>query len=340
MGTVLGTGPRTVPKRRLSMYPSYIDAFKSGYLTEASDKTWRLLESCCLCPRRCRINRLKEERGFCKTGSLAKVYSYMDHHGEEPPISGERGSGTIFFANCTLGCVYCQNYEFSHNGQGKEVTPEELADVMLSLQTKGCHNINFVTPTHVLAQILKSLLIAIPNGLKIPLVYNTSGYELENIVKLIGGIMDIYLPDMRYAEADGAERYSAAADYPENNRKSVKEMHRQVGVPVFNPDGTIKKGLIIRHLVLPNNISGTETTMRFLSEEVSPETYVSLMSQYIPYHRAFEHKEISRRLTEKEYEAAKEAMERFGLHNGWVQESFGLERFAGVHIKSAFHKEK
>lgn len=321
------------------MYPRYLDAYHKGNLKDAAGKTWRLLESCCLCPRRCKINRLKEVRGFCKTGSKAKIYSYMDHHGEEPPISGEKGSGTIFFANCTLGCVYCQNYEFSHEGRGKEVSDEELAEIMLLLQHKGCHNLNFVTPTHVLPQILKALLIAIPKGLKIPLVYNTSGYELKNIIKLLDGVIDIYLPDMRYGKEGTAEKYSSAADYPTHNQQAIKEMHRQVGLPEFNPDETIKTGLIIRHLVLPHNASGTEEIMAFIAREISPQAYISLMSQYLPYYKAPEHKEIARRLTEKEYETAKEVMEKYRLSNGWIQESFGAERFAGIHIKSAFHKE-
>jgi len=267
------------------------------------------------------------------------VCSFMPHHGEEPPISGTRGSGTIFFSHCNMGCVYCQNYEFSQLGQGREVGFEELAKMMLDLQEMHCHNINLVTPTHVLPQILKALELAIPKGLKIPIVYNTGGYELADIIKLLEGIVDIYLPDMRYADADMAVKYSAAVDYPKYNQPAVKEMQRQVGVAKMDNQGIIKSGVIIRHLVLPNNISGTEKIMQFIKEEVSEDSYISLMSQYMPYYRASEFKEVSRRLKLREYEEAKKAMQRYGLYNGWIQESYGLERFAGIHIKPALKKD-
>jgi len=263
----------------------------------------------------------------------------MAHQGEEPAISGSRGSGTIFFANCNMGCVYCQNYEFSQTGQGREVGFEELAGFMLELQKMGCHNINLVTPTHILPQILKSLKIAISSGLNIPLVYNTGGYESAEIIRLLEGIVDIYLPDMRYADEEQAVKFSGAPGYPENNQESVKEMFRQAGTVKLDESGIIERGLIIRHLVLPNKVSGTEKIMRFISEKLSGDTYVSLMSQYLPYHRAAEFKEISRRLTLSEYEEAQDMLEKYGLHNGWVQESFGSERFAGVNIKSILKNE-
>jgi putative pyruvate formate lyase activating enzyme len=292
-----------------------------------------------LCPRACGVNRIEGELGFCRTNSRARVFSFMPHHGEEPPVSGSRGSGTIFFSYCNLACVYCQNYEFSHFGQGKEVDATELAEYMLQLQRLGCHNINFVTPTHVLPQILKALEYAIPLGLTVPLVYNSSAYELPSVLKLLEGIVDIYLPDMRYALDAVAFRYSAAKEYVRYNRLSVKEMHRQVGVARIGDDGIIKSGMIIRHLVLPNALSGTKDCMDFISGELSPDSYVSLMSQYLPYHKAHACKAISRRLTEREYEQAKEDYQASGLYNGWVQESYGLERFAGVNIKSVFKKE-
>ncbi len=319
--------------------PAYLEAFKSGNLDKVSDKLFKSLESCSICPRKCKVNRLKDAKGFCKTGLKPKVYSYLAHQGEEPAISGSKGSGTVFFSSCNMGCVYCQNYEFSQLGQGREVSFEDLAKFMLELQGMGCHNINLVTPAHVLPQILKSLKIAISGGLKIPLVYNTSGYELPEIIKLLDGIIDIYLPDMRYADEEGAVRFSNAPGYPKYNQEAVKEMFRQVELAQIDDSGIIERGIIIRHLVLPNNISGTEKIMKFISQELSGDTYVSLMSQYLPYHKAQEFKEINRRLKLKEYEEAKEMMEKYGLHNGWVQESFGLERFAGVNIKSVLKNE-
>ena len=314
------------------MYPAYLSNIK---LNKAAEEISHMLESCSICPRKCGVNRLKNEKGFCKTGLKAKVYSFMQHRGEEPPISGTCGSGTIFFAYCNMGCAYCQNYEFSQLGQGREVEEEELASLMLQLQKMGCHNINLVTPTHVLPQILKALIIAVSGGLNIPLVYNSSGYELAEIIKLLDGIVDIYLPDMRYADNENAIKYSLVPDYPRYNQTAVKEMHHQVGVAQINKEGIIRKGLIIRHLVLPENISGTDKIMRFIAKELSTDTYISLMSQYLPYYKAKEIKPISRRLTKDEYAAAKEAMEKNGLFNGWIQESYGLERFAGVNIKPA-----
>ena len=263
------------------------------------------------------------------------IYSFIPHHGEEPPISGTAGSGTIFFSGCNLHCLYCQNYEFSQLKQGREVEPEELALIMLKIQEEGVHNLNFVTPTHILPQILKALLLAIPKGLKIPLIYNTSGYELVSMIKMLEGIIDIYLPDMRYADSELAKNYSDALDYPKYNQTAVKEMQRQVGSAQFDASGIITRGLIIRHLVLPENISGTENIMRFIKEEISQDTYISLMSQYLPYYRASEFKEISRRLKNQEYQEAKDILQKYGLTNGWVQDSFGQERFAGVNIKQS-----
>lgn len=307
-------------------------------LNNIIDIAFAMLESCSLCPRRCKVNRLKNQTGFCKTGLLPKVCTFQPHHGEEPAISGTLGSGTIFFSHCNMSCVYCQNYEFSQLGQGREVEFSELAQFMLELQKMGCHNINLVTPTHVLPQILKALSITVNQGLKIPIVYNTSGYELAEIIKLLDGIVDIYLADMRYADNEMAVKYSCAPDYPKYNQEAVKEMQAQVGIAQMDNAGIIKRGLIIRHLVLPNNISGTEKIMRFIAQEISTDTYISLMSQYLPYYKASQFKEISRRLTKEEYEEAKKIMEKYGLTNGWVQESYGQERFAGVNIKPALKK--
>lgn len=316
-------------------YPSYINLYKSGRLKKIADQLFSSLELCQICPRRCKINRLNNKNGFCKTAKLPKIYSFMLHHGEEPPISGVQGSGTIFFSHCNMGCAYCQNYEFSQLGAGREYTFEELAEVMLKLQGMGCHNINLVTPTHVLPQILESLELAIGRGLKIPLVYNTSGYELAEIIKLLEGIVDIYLADSRYGDNLIAKELSQAADYVEFNQGALKEMHRQVGIAKISDDGLIKKGLIIRHLVLPNQASATEKIMKFIAEELSEDAYISLMSQYLPYHKASAYPKINRRLKAGEYEEAKQILERNHLFNGWIQESYGQERFAGVHIKPA-----
>jgi len=314
-------------------YPSYFNASKSGKLKEVTEKLFCGLQSCDICPRRCKVNRLEGEIGFCKTAKLPKVYSFMCHHGEEPPVSGTRGSGTIFFSHCNMGCVYCQNYEFSQLGKGREHEFTELAKIMLTLQESGCHNINLVTPTHVLPQILKALEIAISQGLSIPLVYNTSGYELVETLRLLEGIVDIYLADMRYADNVISQKFSFAPDYPGYNQEAIKEIHRQVGLAEFDKDGLIRRGLIIRHLVLPNHASGTDEIMRFIAEEISEDTYVSLMSQYLPYYKASGYPEISRRLKNSEYEEAKKILERYNLLNGWIQESYGSERFAGVNIK-------
>lgn len=316
------------------MQPRYLEAYRSGALKKIVEKTLRGLESCSICPRRCRVNRLKGEKGFCQTGFKAKVCSFMLHHGEEPPISGERGSGAIFFAECNMACIYCQNYEFSQLGQGgREAEPEELAALMVQLQGMGAHNINLVTPTHVMPQILQALLIAIPNGLKIPIIYNTGGYELTETVKLLDGVVDIYLPDMRYADNDAALRYSRAPGYPRYNQQALKEMHRQVGLAKINGSGIIENGLIIRHLVLPNGVCGTDKIMRFIGGELSEDTYISLMSQYFPCYQADKFKEISRRISQEEYACAQQSMQRYGLHNGWIQEAGGLDRFAGINIK-------
>lgn len=321
------------------MYPTYLESYHNGKLDRIVEEAFRMLKYCCICPRKCGINRLKNEKGFCKTGLKPKVYSFTAHHGEEPPISGSRGSGTIFFSNCNMSCVYCQNYEFSQLGEGREVEFEELADFMIQLQNMGCHNINLVTPTHLMPQILKALGMAINKGLEIPLVYNTGGYELTEIIKLLEGIVDIYLIDMRYADNDMAIKYSCAPDYPRYNQEALKEMHRQVSVVKIDNEGIIERGLIIRHLVLPHNISGTDKIMRFIARELSKDTYISLMSQYTPYYKAARFKDISRRITYEEYADSQKAMQRYGLYNGWIQESYGLERFAGINIKPALKND-
>ncbi len=315
------------------MYPVYLESYNNGRLRDIIAQAFKMLESCRICPRNCKVNRLKDERGFCRIAIKPKVCSFLPHHGEEPSISGTRGSGTIFFSGCNMSCVYCQNYEFSQLDEGRDVDFEKLADFMLELQNMGCHNINLVTPTHVMPQILKTLGLAIPKGLKIPIVYNTGGYELPEMLRLLDGIIDIYLADMRYVDNEMAIQYSLAPDYHQFNQAALKEMHRQVGVAKIDDEGIIRRGLIIRHLVLPNNISGAGKIMKFIAQELSKDTYISLMSQYLPCYKANQFKDISRRITYQEYENAKSAMEKYGLYNGWTQDGRGLERFAGTNIK-------
>lgn len=319
------------------MSPIYLKTFAEGKLEHIASEAFKLLESCVICPRKCKINRLNNQKGFCKTGLKARVYSFMAHHGEEPPISGQNGSGTVFFASCNMSCAYCQNYEFSQEVcPDKEVDSRELANIMLELQNRNCHNINLVTPTHVMPQILQALLLAIPAGLKIPLVYNTSGYELAEMIEFLDGIVDIYLPDMRYAGNNSAIKYSSAIGYPQYNQQAVKEMHRQRGIARINKVGIMEQGLIIRHLVLPGNISGTKEIMEFIARELSPETYISLMSQYTPCYKTNGFPELNRRINLQEYELAQQIQSDLGLHNGWTQESHGLDRFAGTNIKPTF----
>ncbi len=314
-------------------YPSYIDAFKSGALRKKADEALRRLSCCEICPQQCKVDRESGKLGFCRTGRNAIVCSYFAHHGEEPPVSGSKGSGTIFFSRCNLKCVYCQNFDFSQLEEGKEVDARQLAGYMLELQELGCHNINFVTPTHVMPQILEALFLAAEGGLTLPLVYNTSGYEDPEVIRLLDGIIDIYLPDMRYADDAYASKYSSARGYPSFNQAAVKEMFRQVGPASFDPEGNILRGLIIRHLVLPGRIAGTEKILAFIARELSREVAVSLMSQYHPCFEADTFPELNRKITLEEYEEAEGLLKTYGLENGWVQESHGLKRFAGTNIK-------
>ena len=282
-------------------------------------ETEKLLSNCNVCPRRCGANRMKGETGFCRSGSLPRVASYNLHFGEEPPVSGTRGSGTIFFSNCNMRCVYCQNYPISQFGVGNEVEIEKLADMMLSLQSRGAHNINLVTPTHFVPQIIEAIEIAKEIGLTIPIVYNTSGYESIETLHLLDGIVDIYLVDMRYSDNENGLRYSSCPDYVEVNRQAVLEMHHQVGSLILDEDGVAKKGVIVRLLVLPNGISGTEDSLRFLFENIGDTVYISLMSQYFPAYRSREFPLLSRRISAEEYDRAVEMLEVLGFENGWVQ---------------------
>jgi len=280
----------------------------------------KLLASCCLCPRRCGVARSRDQKGFCRSGYLPIVSSYNAHLGEEPPISGTKGSGTIFFSNCNMTCVYCQNWPISQLGQGQEVSFERLAGMMLELQERGCHNINFVTPSHMTAQILLSLRLAVGKGFNLPLVYNSSGYDSRNSLKLMDGVMDIYLPDIRYCDPEAAGKYSQAPDYPAVCRAAIREMWRQAGELQLDESGAAQKGLIVRHLVLPNRLSQTREALAFLANEISPAVHLSLMAQYFPAHQTKVMPELDRRLTVEEYRQALDWLEELGLENGWHQE--------------------
>jgi len=297
-----------------------ISAISETELQKRVEAAYKLLESCRVCPRECGVNRLKNDKiGFCRSGLNPVISSVSPHHGEEPPLSGTKGSGTIFLTNCNLRCAYCQNYPISQLGNGTERTPGELACQMIWLQEQGCHNLNLVTPTHFMPQILKAFSIARERGFTLPIVYNTNGYESLEALRLLDGIVDIYLPDMRYSVDAVARTYSVAPHYPEINRVAVKEMFRQVGNLVLDEDGIAKRGLIVRHLVLPNGLSGTEGVMKFLAEEISKDVYISLMSQYFPAYKTHELNELSRRITPDEYEEAYQIMQKYGLENGWIQ---------------------
>jgi putative pyruvate formate lyase activating enzyme len=278
------------------------------------------LESCKVCPRECGVNRLRNNKlGFCRSGLNPVVSSVSPHHGEEPPLSGTKGSGTIFLANCNMRCEYCQNYPISQMGNGSERTPGELACQMIWLQEQGCHNVNFVTPTHYVPQILKAIGLARERGYVLPIVYNTSGYDSVEMLTLLDGVVDIYMPDMRYSDNAAAVRYSVAPHYVEVNRAAVKEMYRQVGNLVMDEHGIAQRGLLVRHLVLPHGVAGTEDVMKFLATEISLDVYLSLMSQYFPAFKSAEHPEINRRISEQEYDEAYDIKMKYGLKNGWVQ---------------------
>lgn len=284
------------------MRPAYLK--NEHLIKERIEKSRALLESCEVCPRRCKVNRLEDERGMCSTGRLAMVSSYNPHFGEEAPLVGTGGSGTIFFTHCNLLCLFCQNYDISHDGQGYEVDGETLAGIMIVLQGRGVHNINFVTPSHVVPHILEALPFAIDRGLHVPLVYNSSGYDNVETLKLLDGIVDIYMPDLKFSDSDAANVYCKALDYPLVAQAAVKEMHRQVGDLTLNDQGIAQQGLLVRHLVMPENRAGTKELMRFLAREVSKNTYVNIMDQYHPAGEAHKFEEINRPITKKEYQKA------------------------------------
>ncbi|WP_455243362.1 radical SAM protein [Petrachloros mirabilis] len=293
---------------------SYCRLLESGRLAERVAQARERLRRCHVCPRHCAIDRIEGDLGFCLVGAKAFVSSHGPHHGEEAPLRGWKGSGTIFLASCNLRCVYCQNYEISQLREGREVSAEELADMMVNLQEQGCHNINFVTPSHQVPQILEGVLVAAQRGLRIPLVYNTSSYDDLDTLRLLDGIVDIYLPDFKYADAETGLKYSKVPGYPETARTAIKEMHRQTGDLVINEQGLAVRGLLVRHLVLPGGLAGTGEVMRFLATDISRDTYVNIMDQYRPCWKAIKYPPLDRRITKEEFEEAVEAAKKAGLH--------------------------
>lgn len=285
--------------------PAYVALLRSGELKRRAAEAYARLEACDICARECGANRrLGAEKAGCHTGDRALVSSYGPHFGEEEPLVGRGGSGTIFFTWCNLRCQFCQNHDISQGGQGHEVEPEDLAAMMLSLQASGCHNVNLVSPSHVVPQVLLGLLVAAEAGLRLPLVYNTGGYDSLRTLALLDGVVDVYMPDAKYADAGAGLRFSGVRNYPEVNRAAIREMHRQVGDLVIDGDGVARRGLLVRHLVLPEGLAGTGEVVRFLRDEVSPRTYINVMAQYRPCYRASQMPPLDRRVTAAEYAEA------------------------------------
>lgn len=304
-----------VQMRRKEFVPAYVSTFQTGELERRVERALALLADCTACPRDCHVNRLEDHFAVCKTGRYAVVSSAFPHFGEEDCLRGSRGSGTIFFSWCNLRCVFCQNYDISWKGGGHRVTPEELAGLMLALQARGCHNINFVTPEHVVPQIIEALPHAIRGGLRLPLVYNTSAYDALESIELMDGLVDIYMPDFKFWDAEMARRYSKAPNYPEAARRAIPAMHRQVGDLVCDQDGLALRGVLLRHLVMPGGIAGTREIMEWVARELGPNTYVNVMAQYYPAGKVSgqEYVEINRHLTPQEFQQALAAARAAGL---------------------------
>ncbi len=294
--------------------PAYLAPMRSGELADRAARAREMMEDCVLCARHCRVNRLEGVKGaVCRTGEKAVVSSHGPHVGEEDPLRGTRGSGTIFFTWCNLRCVFCQNWDISQAPNGRAVGAEELAAIMLALQAQGCHNINFVSPSHVVAQILDAVNLAAQNGLELPLVYNTGGFDSAEGLALLDGVVDIYMPDVKYGDDAVGRKFSKARGYAAVNQAALKEMHRQVGDLVLDGKGIAERGLLARHLVLPGGLAGTEAVLRFIAEDISPNTYVNIMGQYRPSHNAGRHPEIARRPDAGEMREAFALARRFGL---------------------------
>ena len=309
-------------------------AQKLKRIKEIKPSLAKLSDPCELCTHRCKVNRHSGEKGICRAGAKSAVYSYSPHHGEEPPLSGRRGSGTIFFTHCNMQCVYCQNYSFSQESDFEEIKTEELADRMLELGRGGCHNINLVSPTHYACRIVRALEIALEKSLDIPIVYNTGGYDSPELIKLLDGIVDIYLTDMRYAKSEMALKYSNAPRYAENSRLITKEMFRQAGILKLNKEGIAQRGVIVRLLILPNEVSGTVETLKFLKKDISKDIFLSVMSQYHPTYKSQSHPQIARRINKPEYKKVINEVEKLGFANGWIQGFLtDHERFLGTTIK-------
>lgn len=292
---------------------AYLELRRSAKLKERVEAARALLESCRLCPRCCGVNRLDGELGQCHTANEAVVSSCGPHFGEEAPLVGKHGSGTIFFTNCNLRCVFCQNYSISQLGEGERVSKEELALMMLSLQARGCHNINLVSPTHVVPQILEALEIAIESGLHVPLVYNSGGYDSVETLRVLDGIVDIYMPDMKYGEENIARELSGIDDYPQVNKAAIREMHRQVGDLQTSLEGVAQRGLLVRHLILPKGLAGTKDVVDFIAREISPNTYVNIMAQYHACYKAYEIPSLAMPISKAEFQEAVELAYQAGL---------------------------
>jgi putative pyruvate formate lyase activating enzyme len=303
---------------QMNNQPSYLELVESGELARRLSRAKEILRECTLCPHECRVNRLEGERGRCRSGALPSVSSYNVHMGEEPPLVGTGGSGTIFFTNCTLRCVYCQNYPISQLGVGCERTIAELAEMFLRLQARGCHNVNFVTPTHFVPQILEALAQAAARGFHLPLVYNTSGYEHQETLRLLDGVIDIYLPDIRYSDDAVALELSGAENYVKHNRAALREMYRQVGALRCDKRGIAQRGLLVRHLILPDGLAGSEESLKFLAGELSPRLHLALMSQYFPAYKAPTAPPLHRKIREAEYRPVVQLVEQLGFE-GWIQ---------------------
>jgi len=297
--------------------PSYLSLLETGELERGAALLWSKLEDCTICPRECEVNRDAGKIGVCRTTAQVKVSSYGPHFGEEPELVGSRGSGTIFFTNCNLWCLFCQNYTISHLKEGEIVSIPRLAGAMLYLQSIGCHNINLVTPTHVVPQIVQAVAFAARNGLRLPLVYNCGGYESVETLKLLEGIIDIYMPDIKYSSDEYARKFSGVKDYWEKVRPAVKEMHGQVGDLIVDDRGVAVQGLLIRHLVLPNRIAGSEEVLRFIAKDISVNSYVNIMGQYHPCFKAFDLAKLNRGITRKEHEEVLHLARSYGLHRGF-----------------------
>ena len=301
----------------MAFTPSYINLFEKGELNKRVELLQEFIKECQLCPRQCHVNRLNGEIGYCGAGSDLMVSSAFPHFGEEPPLVGFNGSGTIFLTHCNLRCIFCQNYDISHLGRGDRITLSDMARAMVKLQEMGCHNINFVTPTHYASQIVASLPKAMEWGLRLPIVYNCSGYESIEVIRLLEGVVDIYMPDVKFMDEKYSKRYSNAPDYPEVIKKVLKEMHRQVGDLTTNSKGVAERGLLIRHLVMPGGVASSEAVLKFIAEEISVHSYVNIMNQYRPEYRANEYSEISHPITHQEYLEAIQLAKGFRLYRGF-----------------------